>query len=89
MLEDVKKRSQELGIALRFTDSAIGYIAKAGLDPHYGARPLRRAITQLVGNPLSLAILKGEIKEGDLVKVTQEKDEIVFSPQSNDENAIF
>ena len=47
---------------------------KEGYDPAYGARPLRRVIERLVENPLSGKVLRGELKEGDTVKVDVDKE---------------
>jgi len=62
-------RLTEQGITLTLTDEAKKVIAKKGYDPHYGARPLERALKRLVENPLAMKIVNGEIKEGDRVVV--------------------
>jgi ATP-dependent Clp protease ATP-binding subunit ClpB len=54
-------------IDLRLSDAARTLLAEAGYDPVYGARPLKRAIQQLVQDPLALALLRGEFGEGDTV----------------------
>jgi ATP-dependent Clp protease ATP-binding subunit ClpB len=65
-------------IALELTDSAKEYIATSGFDPVYGARPLKRTIQQKIQDPLAMKILEGSVKEGDLVTVDVDGDEIVF-----------
>jgi len=66
---DVNERLAEQSIELRLTDEAKRVLAKEGFDPHYGARPLARALKRLVENPLAAKIVAGEAKEGDRVVV--------------------
>ncbi len=62
-------RLAEQGITLTLTEKAKQVLAKEGYDPHFGARPLERALKRLVENPLAMKIVSGEIKEGDHVTV--------------------
>lgn len=78
MMNEVKKRLEERDIYLTVSDEALGLLAKAGFDPEYGARPLRRAITQRVEDSLSGEILKGNIKIGDAVEGYVQNDELLF-----------
>jgi ATP-dependent Clp protease ATP-binding subunit ClpB len=57
----------ERGLRLRLTDRARAFLAEAGYDPTYGARPLKRAIQQHVQDPLALALLEGQFKPGETV----------------------
>jgi ATP-dependent Clp protease ATP-binding subunit ClpA len=77
-LADVVKRLAEKKIAVAFTDKAKKLIAEKGYDPAYGARPLKRAIQDLVLDELALKIVEGKIKEGDKVAVDASKDKIVI-----------
>lgn len=61
------------------TENAKEFIAKAGYDPVYGARPLKRAIQKEILNPLALKLLDGTFKEGDVVEVDFADGKIVFS----------
>jgi len=65
----LNERLAEQGITLSLTDEAKRILAKEGYDPHYGARPLARALKRLIENPLASKIVAGEIKEGDSVIV--------------------
>ncbi len=56
-------------IGLEVTDAAREWLAKAGYDPVYGARPLKRTIQRHLQDPLALMILEGKVKEGDTVEV--------------------
>ncbi len=63
------KRLEEHGIHLVLTDRARDFLAEAGFDPIYGARPLRRVIQKQVQDSLAKLILSGEFVEGDTVTV--------------------
>uniref|UniRef100_A0A6N2L516 Clp R domain-containing protein n=1 Tax=Salix viminalis TaxID=40686 RepID=A0A6N2L516_SALVM len=65
MLQEVKERLISLGIGLEVSESIKDLICQQGYDKFYGARPLRRAVTQVIENPLSEAFLAGEYKPGD------------------------
>ncbi|MEN6616863.1 MAG: AAA family ATPase, partial [Syntrophorhabdus sp.] len=65
----MKKRALERNIDLLFTDKLEGLISKEGYDPAYGARPLKRLIQKKIQDALALMILKGEVKDGDVVTV--------------------
>jgi ATP-dependent Clp protease ATP-binding subunit ClpB len=65
-------------ITLEVTDDAKEFLANAGFDPIYGARPLKRAIQQLIQDPLSMKIIEGSVKEGDYIKGDVKNGEIVF-----------
>ena len=51
------------------TDAAKSWLAHAGYDPDYGARPLKRLIQRQIGDPLALALLEGKYGDGDTVTV--------------------
>ncbi|MDO8584484.1 MAG: ATP-dependent chaperone ClpB [bacterium] len=74
----VAKRLENKKIRLAFTDKAKLLIAEKGYDPSYGARPLKRAIQDLVLDELALRIVEGKIKEGDTVNVHATKEKIVM-----------
>ncbi|MDC7127108.1 MAG: ATP-dependent chaperone ClpB [Spirochaetales bacterium] len=80
-LELLKKRLGSKKIKLHFEDDAEKFIAKAGYDPVYGARPLKRTVQNLVQNPMAKLMLAGKIKEGDsvIVKKTEEGLEFICS----------
>jgi ATP-dependent Clp protease ATP-binding subunit ClpA len=77
-LKEVLKRLAERKITVHFTDAAKDLLADKGYDPAYGARPLKRAIQDMVLDELSLKIIEGEIKEGDDVEVSAKTDKITF-----------
>ena len=57
------------------TDSARVWLAEQGYDPAFGARPLRRTLQKQVESPLSVKLLRGEFKSGDIVVVDYNDDE--------------
>ena len=69
MLLEVSRRLKESQIGLEVTDSAKSEILSKGLDPAYGARPLRRAIQRMVEDVVTDLVLKRDIKAGDTVLV--------------------
>ena len=73
------KRLAERGITLTLSDKALDLIGSQGFDPVYGARPLKRAIQQLLENALANRILSGEFLPGDSVHVEAEGASLVFS----------
>lgn len=75
----LKKRLSEQEIELEITNSARKHLADEGYEPLYGARPLRRAIRQLVEIPLSMKILEGEFKKGDKVTVDFDGKNLIFN----------
>jgi ATP-dependent Clp protease ATP-binding subunit ClpC len=56
-------------VELEVSDDAVQYLANAGFDPQYGARPLRRAVQRLLEDELSERLLAGEIEPGRRVRV--------------------
>ena len=75
----LKKRLSEQEIELEITNSARKHLADEGYEPLYGARPLRRAIRQLVEIPLSMKILEGEFKKGDKVTIDFDGKNLIFN----------
>ena len=68
-IAELNERLAEQEIDLTLTAEAKRVLANEGYDPHYGARPLARAMKRLVENPLAQRIVAGEISEGDSVSV--------------------
>lgn len=86
MLKTLEKRCKEqLDIQLKITESVRDFLAEAGFDSKYGARPLRRAIQTKLEDPMANALLEGTIKRGDTVQIQLHQKEIRFTPLSEDE----
>ena len=77
-LADVEKRLLDRKIKISFTNKTKEFIAETGYNPAYGARPLKRAIQDLILDNLSLRIIEGELKEGDHVIVETKAGKIVI-----------
>jgi ATP-dependent Clp protease ATP-binding subunit ClpB len=69
-LARLKALLAERKITLDIDKSAVAWLARAGYDPVYGARPLKRVIQRELQNPLASMILEGQIKDGDRVRIT-------------------
>lgn len=78
-LQRVIDRLAKQNIHLSVTDNTTRYLADAGFDPVFGARPLKRAIQKHLLDPLSLAVLEGGFKDGDHITAVRKGGKIIFS----------
>jgi len=78
----LEKRLARLEIGLTASDAALDEVAKAGFDPVFGARPLKRAIQEHIENPLAKLILEGRFGAKDTVIVDAEGGRITFRQPS-------
>ena len=78
LLDRVREQLQEQDIKLEVTTTAKEVLVGEGFDPSMGARPLRRAITRLIENPLSEAILRGHFVGGNTVTVGEKDKRLTF-----------
>ena len=76
LFNNIKKKVEEKDIKISLTQSAKEYIAKIGFDPVYGARPLKRAIYEIVEDKLADLILEDKIGEGSSIEFDVQKDEV-------------
>lgn len=77
-LAALRGRLAERELSLDLDESVLDHLSQAGFDPVYGARPLKRAIQQLIENPLAQSILSGDFAPGATIKGVVDKDRIVF-----------
>jgi ATP-dependent Clp protease ATP-binding subunit ClpB len=77
-LQRLEKRLAQQQLTLEVDRSAKQLIAKEGYDPQFGARPLKRAIQDLLLDPLATKLLVGEFKPGDRIKVLAHNGELEF-----------
>jgi ATP-dependent Clp protease ATP-binding subunit ClpC len=82
LIKDLQKRLAEHKLEVKLTDKAKSWLAKAGYDPVYGARPLRRAIERYVENPLSTKILRGEFSQGGAIIIDLGKEGLTFTAKA-------
>ncbi|EIK47094.1 ClpB [Cellvibrio sp. BR] len=80
-LELLRKRLGERELSLELDDAVMNKLANVGFDPVYGARPLKRAIQQLIENPLAQDILSGKFMPGAIIHGKLLGDKIVFDPK--------
>ncbi|WP_033580944.1 ATP-dependent chaperone ClpB [Dickeya chrysanthemi] len=76
-LQRLYKRMEERGYTVSISDAALELLGKSGFDPVYGARPLKRAIQQMIENPLAQKILSGALVPGKSVTLDVENETIV------------
>ncbi|MEM8738980.1 MAG: ATP-dependent Clp protease ATP-binding subunit [Planctomycetota bacterium] len=88
-LAKVFKRLTERGLELSLDKSAKDFLIDKGYNPDFGARPLRRAISKYVEDPLAEAILRDDFHDGQIIKVTRqdEKDHLSFVGEDKPEEA--
>jgi ATP-dependent Clp protease ATP-binding subunit ClpB len=80
-LDHLRARLADRDLGLIISDAALDLLAEAGFDPIYGARPMKRAIQQLIENPLAQSILSGHFVAGDTIHVDVEQEELRFLKQ--------
>ena len=79
LMSDVTKRLEERDLQLEITPEAMQLLVKEGSDFTMGARPLKRAIQRLIEDPVSDLILKGDAKEGKIIKADAKDNDLVVS----------
>jgi ATP-dependent Clp protease ATP-binding subunit ClpB len=84
----VVARLAERGVRLTLTEKARELLANMGYDPTYGARPLRRVIQKQLTDRLALALLQGDVREGDSVRVDADNGELVLETSGLQEPAV-
>ena len=77
-LERMKKYLKDKHVDVVLTDSVKMYLAEAGYDPAYGARPLKRAIQKEILTPLATKLLEKAFKEGDVIEADMEGEKVIF-----------
>lgn len=84
-ISKLSKRLKEKSITLELTPPAIDLLITKGYDPNYGARPMRRAVERYLEDPLAEALLRGDIKVGDIVDVIRRdnSDDLLFQPRTD------
>ena len=77
-LRAVAKRLADQQLTMEISDNAKRHLAKAGYDPQFGARPLKRTVQEQLLNPLATRLLDGEFKPGDNIRINFANDELTF-----------
>jgi ATP-dependent Clp protease ATP-binding subunit ClpB len=73
-VEQLSARLADRRITVAVTDDALAWLVNRGFDPVYGARPLRRLVQTAIGDKLAKAILSGEVRDGDDVRIGTQPD---------------
>ena len=81
-LDSLTKLLDDKGIKIQLDGNARLRLADQGYDPAYGARPLKRVIQSELQNPLANLYLQGKVEDGDVVKVSADKDGLIFNGQT-------
>jgi ATP-dependent Clp protease ATP-binding subunit ClpC len=68
-IRGITGRLAERGMPLEISNSAKDFLIEQGFDEKFGARPLRRAVEQFLEDPLAESLLRGDLKEGEVVHV--------------------
>jgi ATP-dependent Clp protease ATP-binding subunit ClpB len=77
-IERLRKRLQQRDYRLEVDEGALSLLAEVGYDPLFGARPLKRAVQQMLENPLAKDLLKGRFEPGTTITVSTREGELVF-----------
>jgi ATP-dependent Clp protease ATP-binding subunit ClpB len=77
-IQGLRRMLRDREIDLTLTGAALDAIAEEGYDPHFGARPLKRAIQRRIQNPLAMKLLAGEFKPGQTIVVDVSRGELTF-----------
>jgi len=77
-LKSLTQRLHERDMEISFSETVLDKVGEAGFDVVYGARPLRRAIQQMIENPLAQDILSGKFAPGDAIIAELEAGEVMF-----------
>ena len=79
MVEELNDRLKDKFISLEFSDKAMDFVLNTAYDSHYGARPLRRFLQKEVETSLAKLILRGEIGDGDSIRVDFDGNSLVYN----------
>ena len=78
-ISELSEQVREKGIKIKINNDALDLLIKKGFDSKMGARPLQRTIDQMIKRPLSKMMLFGELKNGGLLNITTDGDNIVLT----------
>jgi ATP-dependent Clp protease ATP-binding subunit ClpB len=86
-LRGLQQRLADRKLRLELTDEAKTYLANAGYDPNFGARPLKRLIQHEIQDPLAMMLLSGDVQDGDTIVVDASTDGLTFRVKEREEAA--
>jgi len=87
-VDKVIERLRHKNIKLELDDQAKDFLVEKGYDPQYGARPMRRAVERFLEDPLAEEILRGSLQPGEPIRVTSDKEKLVFNQKAAAAGAV-
>jgi len=87
-VEKVIERLRHKNIRLELDEAAKDFLVEKGYDPQYGARPMRRAVERYLEDSLAEEILRGNVQPGEPIRVTSDKEKLVFNQKAAAEGAV-
>ena len=88
VLDEFKKRLEDLDVAVRITPGAKNLIAEKGFDQAFGARYLKRTVQRLLEDPLAEEILQGRFSDGSKIRVTKKGDSLIFDDERKNVDVV-
>ncbi len=77
-MKELRVQLTEQGLTVELTDAARTWLANEGYEEQFGARPLRRALQRYVESPLSVQLLKGDLRSGDHILIDEREGKLIF-----------
>jgi len=87
-VEKVIERLRTKNLQLELDETAKDFLVEKGYDPQYGARPMRRAVERFLEDSLAEELLRGNLQPGEPIRVTSNKEKLVFNQKAASENAV-
>src|SRR6202453_3860917 len=87
-VEKVIERLRHKNIKLELDEAAKDFLVEKGYDPQYGARPMRRAVERYLEDSLAEEILRSHVQPGEPIRVTTDKEKLLFNQKTAAENAV-
>jgi ATP-dependent Clp protease ATP-binding subunit ClpC len=87
-VEKVLERLRRKNLKLELDEKAKDFLVEKGYDPQYGARPMRRAVERFFEDPLAEEILKGNLREGELIQVTAGEGRLLFAQKTAAQDVV-
>ena len=87
-VEKVIERLRAKNLQLELDETAKDFLVEKGYDPQYGARPMRRAVERFLEDSLAEELLRGNLQPGEPIRVTSNKEKLVFNQKTASENAV-
>src|ERR1700677_453089 len=84
----VIERLRTKNIQLELDETAKDFLVEKGYDPQYGARPMRRAVERYLEDSLAEEILRSHVQPGEPIRVTTDKEKLLFNQKTAAENAV-